>query len=59
MSKFAEKVLVLTNQTHILCRAAPFVNAEYEVKVKVDGKWLNDDKPGTFCYGRCIFYVGL
>ena len=40
-------------------RASNIPDADYEVKIKVDGKWLNDDKPGTFCYGRCMFYVCL
>ena len=41
----------------MLFSVSPIEEADYKVKVKVDGKWLNDDKPGTFCYGNCIFYV--
>lgn len=32
-------------------------NAHYYVKVKVNGKWLNDDKSRTFCGGNCYFRV--
>eukprot|EP00794_Sanderia_malayensis_P006708 gene6708-7470_t len=49
-----------TNKERILCetQASPTGDADYSVKVKVDGKWLNDDPTGskrTFCLGTCIY----
>ena len=33
--------------------------ARYEVKVKINGNWLNDDRPGTYCgkSNKCIYQV--
>eukprot|EP00795_Rhopilema_esculentum_P009048 gene9048-16692_t len=46
-----------TNENRILCetRSSPTGDADYKVKIKVDGKWLNNDAWGTYCGGNCIF----
>uniref|UniRef100_A0A7M5WXN7 IPT/TIG domain-containing protein n=3 Tax=Clytia hemisphaerica TaxID=252671 RepID=A0A7M5WXN7_9CNID len=34
-------------------------NQEYHVKVKVNGVWLNNDEPKTFCGGTCNFHYQI
>lgn len=51
--------VVALNEINFLYRAEPNFEdgARYSVKIKVGNDWLERDAPGTFCGGKCIFYV--
>ena len=57
IAMIAELGHCLMDFLHHFFRASPTGDADYMIKIKADGKWLNDDKFGTYCGWNCYFKV--